>query len=761
MNTLRKCMSLILCPCVSAYAFPVVANTTVDHSEYVKISLTDEEMMRAVGANGSVDVEMADYKFGGATASAVITNRFSLVCNYELNLTNTNGQIIQTLASGTIAPGTTMVVTGTPPRGGTENRYIQARIYHPGLPGLTAVDSSWASASLDSDGDGLSDSVELQYGLDPDDPADATQDMDGDGLTNADEIGYGTDLRLADTDSDGINDGNEVFYGLDPLDAGDAAADPDKDFLTNAEEINQYQTNPYVVDLGVAPDTDGDGLNDRLEVALGLDPASGQSKLSGGDTPEMQKILHVLNRTTFGPTNQLIDEVQQTGLNEWLTGQLTPIGLDNNPTDPAQAMRDANKIAFTDYLEYFGAIRPMHTLKQVQAKIGMFWDNHFNTSIVKTQSNSSELYEEDQFFVNAFGNFRQLLGISAKSNAMLTYLDLKTSKANALNENYAREVMELHTLGVSTPENPTYSQADVVSLAKILTGWSAGGSAISRYTVAYDGVNYYKPGLALFTFNSGNHDTTANKPFLGTTLSGVSGQAEGERALDMLANHASTAQYVCTKLARYLVSDTPQTATINGCAGTFAATPGAANQMELVIRNLLDSAEFNDPATYRTKFKDNQEYMFGLARFLNWNAVGVLNGDGSISGDNIGGRITLTGQRQFAKAEPTGWSEDGIDWISADVALDRFREANRMVFDGNRTRLVQYFSGLGLTSEAGIIGHLMKVMLGGIYEPRHVELAYWALHPNGSAFSITASDAETRLKNLVARMAQLPEYSLQ
>lgn len=758
MNTLRKCMSLILCPCVSAYSFPVSASTTYRPSDLVRVQLTDSEMAGAVGGNGNVDVEMADYKVGGATATAVITNRFTMQCNYELNLIDQDGTVIQTLASGVIDPGVSMLVTGTPSRDELNGRRVQARVYQAGLPGFEAVDSSWAGRMQDTDGDGLSDAVELHHGLDPDDPSDAAQDFDGDGLTNAEEIEYGTNLNVADTDGDGIIDGAELTYGLNPLNAADAALDPDQDFLTNIEEINEYHTDPYVVNLGLLPDSDGDGLNDRLELALGLDPADAQSKIAGGDTPEMQKILHVINRATFGPTNELIAEIQQMGLNDWLAGQLAPIGLDNDPPDPAQTMRDSNKVAFNT-VERAGAIRPVHSIKQLQAKMGLFWDNHFSTSISKTSS-ESELYEEDQFFVNAFGNFRELLGVSAKSDAMQRYLDQRTSTKAGPNENYAREVMELHTLGATTASG-YYTSDDVASLAKIFSGWSTNNTqgVNSRYVIDRNDGGLQKP-LFLFVFNSGNHDTSP-KTFLNTPLTGLSGQAEGETALDMLASHASTADFICTKLTHYLVSDTPQTTTVNGCVNTFVANASAPNQIGLVVQNLLESAEFNDASTYRTKFKDNQEYLFGLARFLHWSAVAYTTSGNSISVNGVGGRVALTGQPQFGHSEPTGWPELGDDWIDSDVALNRFREANRMIYDGQQTHLVQYFTGLGLTSSADIIGHVMEVLLGGVYEPRHVELAYWALNPNGSAFSINASDAETRLKNLVARIAQLPEYSLQ
>lgn len=756
MNTLRKCMSLILCPCLAAPSFPVFASSSARLPDYIKVGLTDAEMGRAIGGNGSIDAEMADYKLGGTTATAVVTNRFQYPCNYEMNLVDINGAVVQTLASGVIDPNKVVIVHGTPPRGGVQNQRIQVRVYHPGLPGMEAVDSSWAVQSIDSDADGIDDADENRYGLNPWDAGDANQDLDGDGLSNAQEINsYYTDPTLADTDGDTISDGAEVLYALNPNSAADAELDPDRDFMTNAEEINTYNTHPTQYSANVAPDADGDGLNDRLEARLGLDPNDALSTVDGGASESMQRTLHVLNRTTFGPNKALLDKVASVGLDAWLTDQLIPIGLDNDPPDPAQVMRDEN-VAPGYYAERTGAIRPMHSVKQLQTRMAMFWDNHFSTSIQKTRT-EAELYEEDQFFVNAFGNFRTLLGISAKGEAMMRYLDLFTSKKAGPNENYAREVMELHTFG----DTSLYTSADVSALSKMLTGWGISNTiepiTYSRYNIYNNGV-ISKNTVYTFNFNNNNHDTTT-KTFLGQQYANA-GVAEGEAALDVLANHSATANNICTKLATYFVSDTPDQVTINGCVNTFMANASNPRQMGAVLANLLGSDQFNDPDNYRTKFKDTQEYMYSLARILNWSAVAYTQPGMQIDYRGIGGRINEAGQRQFAKDEPVGWEEVGDAWINADVALNRFREANELIYNSTYTNLVQYFDGLGMTNSADIIGHMLQMMLGGKYEPKHVELAYWALHPNNATFALTDTDAETRLKNAVARLAQLPEFNL-
>jgi len=718
-------------------------------------------MERAVGGNGSVDVVMADYTLGGTKAEAVIANRFSLPCNYELNLTDSNGNVIETLASGTIDPYTAKVISGTPPVGGTNNRYIQARVWHPSFPGMEAKDSSWAAASIDSDGDGITDKDEKRWGLDPLDPTDALQDNDGDGLTNIDEINvYFTDPLVADTDGDSILDGAEIANNLDPNDASDAGLDPDRDFLTNAEEINTYGSDPFVADPGLAPDTDGDGVNDKLELALGMDPADPKVSSVGSDTPEDQKVMHVLNRLTFGPTNDLVVEIRQKGVSAWIAEQLTPIGLDEVPPDPAQELMDSYYYR-GNQADRLAAIRPVHSLKQLQTKMARFWANHFSTALVKTED-EYELFEDDQFFVNAFGNFRALLGISAKSPAMMEYLDLNGSKVGAPNENYAREVMELHTLGV-TSTSGLYGPLDIAENARILTGWALGSSSQnSRYgEYTPQGTVVYRS-IPDFVFNSGDHDYDP-KTFLGESYPapGETGLDEGERMLTTLATHDSTADFICTKLAQYFVSDTPSPNTVADCAAKFLATSDAPDQMALVLDKLFNSVEFNSSGTYRAKFKDNQEFMFSLARLLGRSAVGNQQPGNPLNDDALGAQIAQTGQGLYAKGEPTGWPEVADHWINANAALNRFREANQMVFDTTRTtNFVDYFTNLNLTTSGEVIGHLFLLMLGGQYDVKDMEMAYWVLHPNHQPFALTDTDAESKLRNLIARIAQLPEYSL-
>ena len=118
------------------------------------------------------------------------------------------------------------------------------------------------------------------------------------------------------------------------------------------------------------------------------------------------------------------------------------------------------------------------------------------------------------------------------------------------------------------------------------------------------------------------------------------------------------------------------------------------------------------------------------------------------------------GQGQFQKPEPTGWEEDASAWITTDVVLNRFREGSKMVLGKSDTYFVDYFNARGLITSGDIMAHLFQVLLGSQYDVRHMTMAYWVLHPAHSAFTLDDANAETRIKNLVMRLVQLPEFNL-
>ncbi|VAW98378.1 hypothetical protein MNBD_GAMMA22-2475 [hydrothermal vent metagenome] len=763
MYRLKRNFVFFLCLCMAGYSIPVLAyalnSDNVSEENVSKVELTDEAMQDIQGA-GNIDATMLDYKVGGTQAQAIVVNRSGINATYVMDVVDFNNNVLEVLKTGQLLPNELKMVRGVPTLLGTQNRNV--RISLQAFGGHVSVDTSFANSSIDSDIDGITDWNEKLHGLNPYDAADAILDNDGDTLTNIDEINvYKTDPNNTDTDADGLADNIEIQNNLNPLNPADATLDADNDFVTNIDEILVYNTDPYVANPGLAPDTDGDGVLDAVELALGTDLNDPLSNTVGLDDAASKRIIHFLNRTTFGPTVDLVNEVNLKGEFTWLEEQLIPTTLDSG-IDDTQTIRETSFITFSR-VEKLGSVRPVHSIKQLQARMGLFWDNHFSTSINETRW-YSELHEEDRFYENALGNFRTLLGMSAKGDAMLRYLDLLQSTAAGANENYAREVMELHTLGTTITDGD-YTGEDIAQLARILTGWSIvlDTTVPSRYKT-YVGNNTFRDSLFYnFLFKPARHDF-GEKLYLGQVFPAGIGEEEGDRALDLLAAHDSTANFICLKLALHFVSDNPAPQTLTDCAATFKLHGTSPDQIAHVLRTLINSAEFNELTTERNKFKDHQEYIFSLARLLNWKAVGNVPANGIIPANVVGDIIARMGQRQFAKAEPTGWAEDVAGgWLSANSALHRFREGNRMSFSGI-TQLAVQFKAQGITSSGDVMANLFMLMLGGNYTKDHMVMGYWLLHPNNATFDLNTMSpfvANARIRNLVSRVAQLPEFSAQ
>ncbi len=357
-----------------------------------------------------------------------------------------------------------------------------------------------------------------------------------------------------------------------------------------------------------------------------------------GNSPlQNSKIIHIINRLSFGMTPGDIEKVQAIGIDKYIQQQLTPKSIPESqtlknklsqlqtltltpaqlhsqysirrlpkPTPEVKKQRRKKQRLIQQEAVKARLLRATKSNHQLQEVMVDFWYNHFN---VYQNKGLTRLwvgaYEEQAIRPHVFGKFRDLLGATARHPAMLFYLDNWQNTApnnrprgrfKGLNENYARELMELHTLGV----DGGYTQEDVINLAKIFTGWGfrRPGNKIKN------GYNFY--------FNSQRHDFT-NKVFLGKQIQG-SGIAEGEQALDILAKHPATARYISYKLAQYFVTDKPPKTLVENLSKRFLATDG---DIKAVLETLFKSPEFWDTKYYNTKFKTPYQYVISSIRATN------------------------------------------------------------------------------------------------------------------------------------------------
>jgi uncharacterized protein (DUF1800 family) len=368
--------------------------------------------------------------------------------------------------------------------------------------------------------------------------------------------------------------------------------------------------------------------------------------------PELKE-MHVLNRLAFGPTAADLEHARSIGVEKYIQEQLSPdsIPLPQNLVDELNGLQTLRLSAPELFVEYGPpsyrglqgdkeAIqkarqrariiveeavqarlrRAIESPRQLEEVMVNFWFNHFN---VFAQKGVDHLwigsYEKEAIRPYALGRFRDLLGATAKHPAMLFYLDNWQNTApdspgargnfKGLNENYARELMELHTLGV----DGGYTQQDVITLAKILTGWGfrRPGQAVQARPVRFaagDPSGRFSSASA-FYFDPSRHDPS-RKIFLGHSIRG-SGINEGEEALDILAQHPATARHISFELAQYFVSDTPPNSLVDRLAREYLDSHG---DIRAVLNSLFRSPEFWDQQYFGKKFKTPYEYVISAVR---------------------------------------------------------------------------------------------------------------------------------------------------
>jgi uncharacterized protein (DUF1800 family) len=301
-------------------------------------------------------------------------------------------------------------------------------------------------------------------------------------------------------------------------------------------------------------------------------------------------------------------------------------------------------------------LRAVESNRQLAEELDDFWFNHFNVFYEKGADRFMiPQYEREAIRPHVLGQFRDLLEATAKSPAMLFFLDnfesvrpdldvneKKRKVKRGLNENYGRELMELHTLGV----NGGYTQKDVTEVARCFTGW---------------GIQEPRKGGSFF-YNDKLHDK-GEKVVLGHIIAAGGGMDDGEQVLDILARHPSTAHFISQELAQRFVADNPPEALVNKMAQTFLSTNGSIRE---VMKTMLDSKEFWSEGAYRVKVKSPFEMVASSARALDANVI-----DGWALANQVG---TL-GEPLYRKLEPTGYSNMNAEWINSAALLGRMNFA--------------------------------------------------------------------------------------
>ncbi|MES2188217.1 MAG: DUF1800 domain-containing protein [Pseudomonadota bacterium] len=312
-------------------------------------------------------------------------------------------------------------------------------------------------------------------------------------------------------------------------------------------------------------------------------------------------------------------------------------------------------------------LRALYSPAQLREQMTWFWMNHFSVFSGKGSVRwTMGEYEERAVRQHAFGRFRDLVMATATSPAMLDYLDNAQSAANRVNENYARELMELHTLGVAGgPSGSSYTQQDVQEFARILTGAGINANGLPPRLPPARQALYRTDGL--FEFNPARHDFGA-KTLLGQRFE-PAGFAEIEQAVALLCRQPATARFISTKLATYFVADEPPAALVERMAAVFQRTDG---DIAAVLRVLFLSPEIDTAASAAAggggKFKDPVQFVVSSLRFA-YEGRPVANLQPAI------GWLNQLGEPLYGRVTPDGYPLTEAAWASSGQMVRRFEIA--------------------------------------------------------------------------------------
>jgi len=296
---------------------------------------------------------------------------------------------------------------------------------------------------------------------------------------------------------------------------------------------------------------------------------------------ETSTILRLLSRATFGWTPADLTAASREGWKDYLESQLHPSSINDSALDsklqPLSTVWMDPRSIYTQYqptvareLIEAKILRAVFSRRQLLERMVDFWTDHFNIDIRKGECQWLKTIDDREVIrPNALGNFRDLLIASAKSPAMVTYLDNRLNLKQAPNENYARELLELHTLGQAN----AFTQQDVTEVARCFTGWSVDGSASSETR-------------GQFVFQHFWHDQGA-KTVLGHTIPPNGGMQDGLTVLEILADHPLTAQWVALKLGRYFFGAEPPASYLRQVQASFSHSRG---DMRATLRTALSEA---------------------------------------------------------------------------------------------------------------------------------------------------------------------------
>jgi len=522
--------------------------------------------------------------------------------------------------------------------------------------------------------------------------------------------------------------------------------------------------------------------------ATAVRPAETGAAPMGAALAADRQITQALNRLTYGARPGDLERIRAVGLSAWIERQLRPQTIDDSATEHLLAELTTLRMPIADLLREYPrpdprlremiasgtmtqaemqerypaerrpgriaadlqaakVVRAVTSERQLEEVMVDFWFNHFNVFANKGDVRwYVSAYEREAIRPYALGKFPDLVRATARHPAMLFYLDNWVSahadfvipagpnrgRKTGLNENYARELMELHTLGV----DGGYTQRDVIEVARAFTGWT-----IDRPRVE-----------GRFVFRPLMHDA-GEKVVLGHRIPAGGGQDDGERVIAILTQHPSTARFVATKLVRRFVSDTPPPALVDRVAAAYTESAG---DIPAMLRGIFASREFHGEDASLTKIKKPFEFVASAVRALG----GRIDAQGGLALARASAEI---GEPLYLAQPPTGYADRAEVWVNSGALLARMNFALALVsgrYSHVTVDLAPLVAGSDPRSPADVLDRLLAAIVGDQARPAtRAVLAAQLADPQITRLSADdRGPASTDVAKLAALVIGSPEF---
>jgi len=432
---------------------------------------------------------------------------------------------------------------------------------------------------------------------------------------------------------------------------------------------------------------------------------------------------HLLRRAGFGATPEELDRYQSLGYEGTLDELLNPEKVNNRKLEALIEQQDFDFTRIED-LKRWWLYRMCFTGRPLEEKMTLFWHGHFATGFKKVK-HPYAMYTQNLLFRDyAVGNFKDLLMAVSQDPAMIIWLDNQQNRRGSPNENYAREVMELFSIGIGN-----YTENDIKEAARAFTGWQTNPAG--------------------FIFNRRQHDN-GEKTFLGRT-----GNFGGEDIVEILASQPATGRFLARKLIRFFALDDPDDAMVRAVADQYLSSPYKIRPM---LRAIFSHPDFFSDRAYHARIKSPAELVVGTVKTLQ---IRHLDGD-------LPTLMARMGQNLFDPPNVKGW-DGGPAWISTDTMMERFNFAARVT--GQKFDEIEgYFSPSELAAKEGLknarelVSYFLELLVDGDVpqSTRKRLIAYVSSDLSGQPATAIPDDSvlDAKLRGLVRLIMTLPTYQL-